>query len=90
MTTISANSTIGIELISPSYSNPVVINPGVTVSSTGQGIYANTAGWTLQNAGSIVGNTAGVALYEGAISPTKAARKSAASTRLSAGFTAAP
>ena len=33
MTTITASSTIGISLSSPSYANPVAINPGVTIST---------------------------------------------------------
>jgi hypothetical protein len=53
MTTISASSTIGIVLSSPSYANPVVINPGVAISNGGDGVYATTGSWTVQNAGSI-------------------------------------
>ncbi len=58
MTTITASSTTGVVLTSPSYANPVVINPGVTISSAGYGVFANTGSWTIQNAGSIAGGTA--------------------------------
>jgi hypothetical protein len=56
MTTISASSTIGITLSSPSYTSPVVINPGVTISSNGidgYSVSAPTGSWTIQNAGDI-------------------------------------
>ena len=47
MTTISASSTIGIYLVSPSFTNPVVINPGVTISTSGNSVYAFTGAWTI-------------------------------------------
>jgi len=53
MTTISASSTIGIYLSSPSYTNPVVINPGVTISNSGNGVYAFIGAWTIENYGRI-------------------------------------
>src|SRR5271163_1975159 len=59
MTTITSNSTIGIYLSSPSYTNPVVINPGVTISNIGNGISASPTAWTIQNYGSIVGTLGG-------------------------------
>jgi len=62
MTTISASSTIGVVLTSPSYANPVVINPDVTISvSDGYGIYAahGTGTWTILNAGSIAAPASG-------------------------------
>ena len=68
MTTISASSTIGVVLTSPSYANPVVINPDVTISSNGDGVYANTGVWTIQNAGNIAAsgtNGRGVELQSG-------------------------
>ena len=67
MTTIASNSTVGIYLSSPSYTNPVVINPGVTISNTnigGDGISASATAWAIQNYGSIAGNpTSGVGVY---------------------------
>jgi hypothetical protein len=56
MTTISANSTTGIYLNS-SYSNPVVIEAGYTISNSGAyGVDAAPGAWTIQNYGSIAGN----------------------------------
>ena len=64
MTTISSNSTVGIYLSSPSYTNAVVINPGVTISNIGNGISASPTAWTIQNYGSIAGSpTSGVGVY---------------------------
>src|SRR3984885_8218 len=53
MTTISANSTTGIYLTSPSYTNPVVINRGVTITNTANGVYGFTGAWTIANNGTI-------------------------------------
>jgi T5SS/PEP-CTERM-associated repeat protein len=53
MTTISASSTTGIYLTSPSYTNPVTINSGVTISSSVNGVYGFTGSWTITNNGSI-------------------------------------
>src|SRR5690242_19156858 len=58
MTTITASTTIGIDLTSPTFVNPVLINAGVTVSNTGDAIAASTGGWTLQNRGRVSGNGA--------------------------------
>ena len=55
MTTITASTTIGISLSSPSYANPVVIDPGITVSGTVAGVYAGSGSWTIRNAGSVAG-----------------------------------
>jgi hypothetical protein len=64
MTTISASSTIGVVLTSPSYTNPVVINPGITISNSGDGVSASPTAWTIQNYGSITGSpTSGVGVY---------------------------
>jgi hypothetical protein len=64
MTTITSNSTIGIYLSSPSYTNPVVINPGVTISNIGNGISASPTAWAIQNYGSIAGSpTSGVGIF---------------------------
>lgn len=66
MTTISANSTVGIYLSSPSYTNPVAINAGVTISNcNGYGIGAFVEAWTLQNSGFIT-TTTGNGVYLGA------------------------
>ncbi len=58
MTTITASSTLGISLSTPSYANPIVINPGVTISSGGNAVYAPSGYWTIQNDGLIAGNPA--------------------------------
>src|SRR5271170_4385104 len=55
MTTITSSSSIGISLSSPSYINPVVINPGVSISSTADGVSAATGFWMIENYGSIAG-----------------------------------
>jgi hypothetical protein len=60
MTTITATSTIGIVLASPSYANPIVINPGVTVYESGfahgpAAVSAAAGSWTILNAGNIAG-----------------------------------
>lgn len=55
MTTITASSTIGVQLTSPTFVNPVLINPGVTISTTGDAITASSGSWTLQNKGDIAG-----------------------------------
>jgi Hint domain len=55
MTTITSSSTIGIYLSSPSYTNPVVINSDVFISSTTDGISAATGFWTIENYGRIAG-----------------------------------
>src|SRR5450756_2442474 len=59
MTTISASSTIGIILSSPSYANPVVVNPAVRISnyySYGRGVSGSGDVWTIRSAGTIAGN----------------------------------
>jgi T5SS/PEP-CTERM-associated repeat protein len=66
MTTITANSTVGIYLTSPADTNPVVINKGVTISSTLNGVYGFTGAWTIVNYGSITApNYSGVYLGAG-------------------------
>ena len=55
MTTITANSTVGLYLSLPSYSNPVVIDPGITVSSSAAAVSASGGTWTLQNGGTLTG-----------------------------------
>jgi hypothetical protein len=66
MTTITANSTVGIYLTSPSYTSPLVINPGVSISG-----YAGVdlvSGGTVSNAASalITGVIEGVGISGGA------------------------
>jgi len=57
MTTITSNKTGGIVLTSASYTNPVVVDPGVTISdANGDGILANSGSWTVVNSGSIEGD----------------------------------
>lgn len=51
MTAITANSTIGITLSSPSYTSPIVVEPGVTISSAHDGLLATIGSWTIQNGG---------------------------------------
>src|SRR5438874_1797476 len=53
MTTITSSTTIGITLSSPSYVNPIVVNPGVTIFNGGNSIYAASGSWTIQNDGVI-------------------------------------
>jgi hypothetical protein len=65
MTTISNSTTIGITLTSPAYVNPIVINPGVTVYG-GNGVFASTGSWTIQDNGGISGAVDGIYLMGGA------------------------
>src|ERR1700722_6749160 len=70
MTTITASTTIGVNLASPNFVNPVVVNPGVTISTTGDAIIASAGSWTLQNKGRISGAGAfanGIDLSAGAV-----------------------
>jgi hypothetical protein len=64
MTTITASMTAGITLTTASYTNPIVVNEGVTIVGTFAGVFAGLAPWTIQNNGSI-GGAAGVDLYMG-------------------------
>ena len=57
MTTISTNHFAGITLSSPGYVNPIVIDPGVTVSHSSGGldaVVASSGSWTIQNSGTIL------------------------------------
>ena len=61
MTTISANSTIGIVLTPSAYINPVSITSGVTISTAGGGnpaVGGPSGSWTLSNSGIVTANTA--------------------------------
>ena len=60
MTTISANNTLGVTLTTASYTSPVVITAGVTISSSigGNGVYASiaySAPFDIRNSGTISG-----------------------------------
>jgi hypothetical protein len=59
MTTISSNTTIGIYLGPQSYVNPIVIDPGVTVSNSGNAVYASSGYWEVQNGGTIFSTSLG-------------------------------
>jgi Hint domain len=56
MNTITASSTVGISLSSPSYTNPVVIDPGITIAGPVNAVSASSGYWTLQNHGTLTGN----------------------------------
>jgi hypothetical protein len=66
MTTISTSTTLGVSLYPDSDKNPIVINPGVTISN---GVYAaaGNGSWTIQNSGKIegAGSAFGVVLNSG-------------------------
>jgi hypothetical protein len=54
MTTITSGTTIGITLSSAIYVNPIVVDPGVTISNIGDALYGPPSGpWTVENYGSI-------------------------------------
>ena len=46
MSTISSSTTIGITLSSPTYVNPIVVDSGVTISNSGEAVYAASGFWT--------------------------------------------
>jgi hypothetical protein len=55
VTTITANSTLGVVLTSPVYANPVVVDPGVTISSPAYtpAVYGTGQVWTISNLGTL-------------------------------------
>jgi hypothetical protein len=70
MTTITASSTIGIKLNPPSFTSPVVIEAGVTISNPGypDAVYTPSASSTffaIQNDGTIAGaaTSSGIGVY---------------------------
>src|SRR5271170_3678716 len=70
MTTISANSTIGIDLNPASYTSPVVIGAGVTISNPSypNGVYrdpSSTVFFTVKNEGTVTASDVGVYLAPG-------------------------
>src|SRR5258708_2043796 len=68
MTTISSSTTIGITLTSPAYTNPIVVDPGVTITNSGNAVYAPSGYWAIQNGGTIsTANGRGIYLFSGAI-----------------------
>ena len=63
MTTISANNTIGLVLNTASYTDPIIIEPGVTISNSGGGYGGNAVFvsgaahlFIIQNDGTISGS----------------------------------
>jgi len=73
MTTITVGTTAGLSLTSPSYTNPVVVDSDVMISNnanTGNGVYATTDYWVIQNNGSITSASTfgdGISLLSGSI-----------------------
>ncbi len=65
MTTITASSTLGIELSSLADTNPVVIAADVQISIAGEAVFGSNISWTLRNEGSLTGSTFGVFLGAG-------------------------
>jgi collagen type I/II/III/V/XI/XXIV/XXVII alpha len=69
MTTISTGTTLGLILTPASYSNPIVIERGVTIAnSDGAGVvgsYGASGYFIIQNNGTIAGSAGGLALYGG-------------------------
>ncbi len=66
MTTISTSTPLGVTLTPASYTNPVVVAAGVSISNdTGDGISGAGEYFSVQNNGTIAGNDGGVALYDG-------------------------
>src|SRR5471030_485926 len=64
MTTISSNKTSVIVLTSASYTNPIVVNGGVTIAGAAAGRAAGA--WTIQNSGTINGGiNGGIVLLDG-------------------------
>src|SRR5579871_3895838 len=89
MTTITASTTIGINLDSGSYVNPIVVKAGVKISNVGYALFGYSDGWSISNSGSIGGTGAtgiGIALFGAgnpAPSPTIRRVRSSAPTRAS-------
>ncbi|HUB24629.1 MAG TPA: hypothetical protein VL992_04295, partial [Tepidisphaeraceae bacterium] len=69
MTTISASSTAGVYLTGGSFTNPVVINKGVSISGPANAVFGSGQPWTLVNHGSVVGasTASGVDLSDGGV-----------------------
>ncbi len=78
MTTISNSTTIGITLTPASYSNPVVVNSGVTVANSGYAVSGIGESWTIQNDGKISSTSAFSVLLLAGGSVTNAASGSIA------------
>jgi len=72
VTTISNSTTIGITLSSPTYLNPIVIAPGITISNAGNAVYASSGSWTIQNDGTVSSvDSAGIDLLSRRRSPVR-------------------
>ena len=59
MTLILKSTTTGITLSSPTYTNPIDILAGVTVTNSGDAVYAKTSAWTIANDGTVAGGGSG-------------------------------
>jgi hypothetical protein len=68
MTTISSSTTVGINLKPASYTSPVVIEAGVTISNPNypHAVYTDpgsTVVFNIENNGTITGPAAGIGVY---------------------------
>jgi hypothetical protein len=64
MTTVTTSSSVGITLTSPAYVSPVIVDPGITISGPTNAIFAADGPWSIQNAGSLYGDTiSGAGIY---------------------------
>ena len=59
MTLILSDTDAGITLTSPTYTNPIDILTGVTVTNAGDAVYAKTLSWTINNEGTVLGGSPG-------------------------------
>ena len=48
MTTISSSTTLGITPTSTAYVNPIVVDPGVTITNSGNAVYAAGGYWAIR------------------------------------------
>ncbi len=55
MSTITTSQNVGILLTAPPFTNPVTINPGVSITGVANayGLYAASGTWTINNAGTV-------------------------------------
>src|SRR5580698_10600158 len=59
MTFVVSDTDTGITLTSPTYTNPIDILTGVTVTNAGDAVYAKTLSWTINNEGTVFGHGPG-------------------------------
>src|SRR5271157_1917841 len=59
MKVILNSTTTGLTLSTPTYTNPIEILAGVTITNTGDAVYAKTLAWTISNNGTIAGGGSG-------------------------------